>query len=160
MIQSKLGVFNKGECMKKTLLTLLLLGLAVNAYAGTIEERKDFYTYFDPSSTTVYSQALATSTGDQVAVNGYTKKTIQVESSQVGEYIHINVDGRLNGMIDTGNWTTLDTIEYGITSADTSKNIVLDVTEMVDFLRVGVRSEGTAGTSYITIKGVFTNVDR
>jgi hypothetical protein len=166
MIRFKRGHFKKGESMKKTLLTLLLLGLVVNVYGGTTEERHDFYTYYDPlnpgaqNATYVYNEAGATSTGDQVVVNGYTRKTIQISPITVGEYIHIRIEGRSKDMLDTPNWAILDEVQFGNSSADTSKNVVVDVTEIVDFLRVGIRSEGSAGQSKIYIRGIFTNLER
>ena len=148
--------------MRKLVLGILLY-LAI---AGTIEERHDFYTYFNPVNsnvtvpTYVYDKEFATSTGDQVVVNGFTRKSIQISSPTIGEYIHIIIQGRLKDMIDDPNWATLDSVEYGNASADTSKNLVVDVTELVDFIRVGVRSEGSAGVSHINIRGIFTNIDR
>jgi len=36
-------------------------------------------------------------------------------------------------MTDTPNWAILDVVDMGSASAETSKNVAIDVTETVDF---------------------------
>ncbi len=152
--------------MKKILILLLLLGLTAKAYAG-YEDRKNFYSLYDPTSAVfVYSNLGVTSSGDAVAVNTATRKSIQITGVTVGEYIEIRVEGRSKDQINQSpttlrtNWAILDTVEFGNASADSAINQIVDVTEHVDFLRIGIRQLGTNGDSQIDIKGIFTNLER
>ena len=83
--------------MKKILLLILFLFCVSNLYAGQIIERKRFYSNFNPASATdtVYSDAGDKASGDTIAVNTYSRKSIQVAARTVGEYIKINVEGVL-----------------------------------------------------------------
>ncbi|CAK0754743.1 exported hypothetical protein [Azospirillaceae bacterium] len=154
---------------KQILLTLLLLGLlAMPAYAQ-LSDRHDFFVEYNPASTSfVYSQAGATSTGDQVAVNTCVQKSIQITGVLVGEDIQISIEGRSVDQINSrnqansgvANWAVLDTINFGSASADSAINQIVDVTEYVDFIRVGIRTAGKTGTSWIDIRGIFTNLER
>jgi len=136
-------------------------------FAMAEEERHTFYNRYDPTTDTfVYYDANAdgvneqTSTGDQVAVNTYKQKTIQVSGITVGEYIEIRIEGRSKDQTNTPNWAVLDTVAFGSASYDTAKNVVVDVTEYVDFLRVGIRRAGTNGSSKIDVRGIFTTLER
>ena len=150
--------------MKRVIFVLLLLlYLWIGTAEAQIIERHNFYSVYDPlSSSFVYTDdATDTSaTGDEVAVNTYLQKTIQVSAIEVGEYIEVRVEGRSLNQTNTPNWAILDTAGFGTTSADTSLNFVIDVTEYVDFLRVGIRQVGTNATSRIDIEGIFTNIGR
>jgi len=155
--------------MKKAfVVALVLMGVCGQVFAGQIIERHTFYSLYDPASTSfVYSDAGATSTGDQVAVNTYTHKTIQVTGVLVNENVHIQIEGRSKNQVNDSaienatNWAVLDTVQFGSASANTSVNKVVDVTEYVDFLRVGIRQDGgSSGTSYIDVEGLFTNLER
>lgn len=138
-----------------------LLLLANICFAGQIIERHDFYSLYDPTSSAfVYDDAGDTATGDQVAVNTYTKSSIQITGVLVGEYIEVRVEGRLKDQTNAPTWAVLDNIGFGASSSDTSINQVIEVTEYVDFLRVGMRQIGTNGTSRIDIRGIFTNLER
>lgn len=163
-------LYKLGGVMKKFLLVglLLLIGTRL-AFAGQIEDRHEFYSLYDPASVNyVYNDSGVASTGDQVAVNTYTTKTIQVTGVIVNEYVWVRVEGRSKDQMETqngsntglANWVALDTVQFGSASADTSINNIIDVTEHVDFLRVGIRYSGTAGNSSIDVRGIFTNLNR
>ena len=147
--------------MKKAIIGILaILFLSANLYAGQVIERHNFYNAYDPTSTVVYDPTNSTATGDQVAVNTYSRKTIQISPVSVNEYVYITIEGRSLSQIDTPNWAILDVVQFGTASADTAKQVIVDVTEYVDFLRVGVKNSGTNGTSRIDIEGLFTNLER
>ena len=154
---------------KMFLVALLLLGITRLAIAGQTVENHTFYDKYDPASQSfVYNQDAATSTGDQVAVNTYTQKSIQITGITVGEDIQISIQGRSKDQLNyrsnlnsgVGNWAILDTVNFGSASADSAINTIVDVTEFVDFLRVGIKTNGATGTSSIDIKGIFTNLER
>lgn len=154
--------------MKKALLGLAFLLFTSSVFAGTIIDRHNFYQRYDPSENIfVYSQATPDSaqaniyvTGDAVAVNNYIKKTIQISPISVGEYVQIVVEGRSLDSVDLPNWATLYNVEFGSSSSDFAKQRIIDVTETVDFLRVGIKTQGTLGTSKINVNGIFTNVQQ
>lgn len=147
--------------MKKILGIISVLFFAGNLYAGQVIERHNFYNRYDPASGSfVYDNTGATATGDQVAVNTYSRKSIQISGITVGEDIQIRIEGRSKDQVNTPNWAILDVVNFGSASADTSKNIVVDVTEYVDFLRVGIKTNGASGASNIDVEGLFTNLER
>ena len=152
--------------MKKVLLLLGLILIVKPLFAGQTIERHNFYSIYDPTSQTfVYDKDGATTTGDQVAVNTYTQKTIQITGVTVGEDIQIRIEGRLKDQVNTrsgaaANWAILDIVDFGSASDDNAINQVIDVTEYVDFLRVGIRSRYSSGNSTIDIEGIFTNIER
>ena len=146
--------------MKRVMLAVLFLLVSCNLYAGQIIERYNFYNRYDPTSTTVYNPTDSSATGDQVAVNTYSRKSIQISPIQVNEYVYITIEGRSLSQVNTPNWAILDVVEFGSASTDVAKQKVVDVTEYVDFLRVGIRNFGTNGTSLIDIEGLFTNLER
>ena len=139
--------------MKKIVLILSLV-LLFSPFAFA-EDRYTFYERYDLSSNAlVYDRTGATSTGDVVAVFTYDKKTIFISIEEIGSTnIYYQVEGRPVGELDT--WSILDTGDIGRASADTSKNIAIDVTELVDYLRVGLRRQGTDGTDRINVRGIF-----
>jgi hypothetical protein len=154
---------------KLILLVLLLLCIPHLAIAGTTEEYHTFFTEYDPvSNSFVYNQAASTSTGDFVAVNTYTRKSIQITGVAVGEDIRISIEGRSKDQLNprsylnsgVANWAILDTVDFGSASADNAINTIVDVTEFVDFIRIGIKTYGATGTSAIDIKGLFTNLER
>ena len=143
--------------MKKWLFSILFLFiLTPMVYAGQIEERHYFFNLYNPTSTISYGNGVD-ATGDQVAVNTYSDKTIQINGVSVNEDVLINIQGRL---ANNPYWSTLDTVEFGKASADSSINQVISVTEDVDFLRVSVQNTGTDGNSQIDVEGKFTNIER
>lgn len=152
--------------MKKIIFVLLLCLFIGKVEAGQIIERHDFYDDYDPASYSfVYDDAGATTTGDQVAVNTYLQKSIQITGITVGEDIEIQIQGRSKDQLNTrsttpANWAVLDTVNFGAASADEVINQIVDVTEFVDFLRVGIKTDGATGTSRIDIEGIFTNLQR
>jgi len=145
---------------------LILLSMAGYAFAGQEIERHNFYDRYDPTSAVfVYDKTGSTSTGDQVAVNTYTQKSIQIVGVSVAEDIQIRIEGRSKDQVNArsgaaANWAVLDTINFSSASSDSSINQVVDVTEYVDFLRVGIRTNGATGTSKIDVEGIFTNIER
>lgn len=160
IIQCKGGIKRRGD-MKKILLVLGFIFFAVViSYADQEVEHHEFYHRFNPTGTKVYNSSLATSTGDQVAVNTYKQKSIQINPSNVAEYVVIDIEGRSMDVVDSPQWSILDRVEFGQASADTDKQRTIDVTEFVDFLRVGIKTLDTDGISYIDIDGLFTNLDR
>jgi len=156
--------------MKKFLMLFVLsFFIAQVAEAGQIIERHNFYNRYDPTSGSfVYNDDGASSTGDQVAVNTYKQKSIQITGLTVGEDIRISIEGRskdqtnLRSNLQSGvaNWAILDTVDFGSASADSAINKIVDVTEYVDFLRIGIKTHGATGTSHIDIEGIFTNLER
>ena len=146
--------------IRKLIFAIGFLFSLANVYAGQTIERHNFYDNYDPSSTLVYDDSGATATGDQIAVNTYTQKSIQISGISVNEYTVVRIEGRSKDQINTPNWAVLNTVEFGAASTDINKNKVVDVTEYVDFLRVGIQSYGTNGTSAIDIEGLFTNLER
>lgn len=146
--------------MKRIALVVLFLLVSCNLYAGQIIERHNFYNRYDPTSTQVYDPTNSSATGDQVAVNTYSRKTIQIAPISVNEYVYITIEGRSLSQTNTPNWAILDVVEFGAASADTAKQKIIDVTEYVDFIRIGVKNFGTNGTSSIDIEGLFTNLER
>jgi len=148
--------------MKRLLFVILTLIISYliphTAYAGQIEERHNFYALYDPTSVTfVYDGTGDTATGDEVAVNTYTRKTIQIAGNTVNEDTQIQIEGRSK---ENSDYAILDTVNFGSASADSAKHQVVDVTEHIDFLRIGIRNWGVTGTSAVTIDGIFTNLER
>lgn len=147
--------------MKRMVLAVLFLFISCNLYAGQIIERKNFYSLYNPSGNTpVYSNAGDTATGDVAAVNTYSRKSMQINAVTNNEYIVITIEGRSLQQVNAPAWAVLDTVEFGAASADTSKNVIVDVTEYVDFIRVGIKQFGTDGNSQIDVEGLFTNLER
>lgn len=153
--------------MKKILLLLVFF----ISMAGKAEpaDNHNFFTSYDPTSQDfVYTKDSndTSATGDQVAVNTYNQKTIQITGVTVGENITIRIEGRSRSQVNTAaasgiaNFAVLDVVNFGASSADTTINQIIDVTEYVDFLRVGIKNDGVAGVSAIDIEGIFTNVSR
>ena len=145
--------------MKKIIFVLMVLFFVGEAFAGQTIEHKRFFKLYDPTTSWVYGQTTSSSTGDQIAVNTYTQKTIQISSIDLGEYFEVKIEGRSMEQRDTPNWALLDYVGIGAASSDTSRNIIVDVTEYVDFLRIGIRSY-TSGNSRIDVEGIFTNLER
>lgn len=146
--------------MKRVLLVIIGLFIFSNLVFAD-ELRHTFYSLYNPSSDGfVYDNNGSEATGDQVAVNTYTKKSIQICSVQLGEYVNVHIQGRSKDQTNSPTWATLDVVEFGASSTDVAKNVVVDVTEHVDFLRVGIRAQGTDGVSRIDIRGIFTNLER
>ena len=154
--------------MKKVLfLALVLMAVLVtsNSYGAEIF-RHGFFDEYDPATTSfVYNQAGSGATGDQVAVNTYLQKTIQITAVAVNENIDIRIEGRSkdqkNQNPNSSNWAVLDVVQFGSASDDTSQNVIVDVTEYVDFLRIGIKRHDTStGISSIDIRGIFTNLER
>jgi len=137
-------------------------------FAGSEEVRHNFYNRYNPfEAKMVYSKATPDdvynniyATGDQVAVNGFKQKTIQINGNSVKEYVYITVEGRLKDQVNSPQWVVLDVVEFGTASADTSKSQIVDVTETVDFLRIGMTRFGTYSASAIDVEGLFTNLDK
>lgn len=152
--------------MKRILLVLLLMTIPLLTAEAAEIFRHNFYERYDPTSADfVYDDAGTTSTGDQVAVNTYLQKSIQITGITVGEDIKIQIEGRSKDQINVrsgrvANWAILDTVVFGASSADNAINQVVEVTEYVDFLRVGIKTDGASGTSSIDIEGIFTNLER
>lgn len=147
--------------MKKLLAIILFTLFGLNfAFAGQTIERHNFFKRYDPTATVVYDPANSSATGDQVAVNTYTRKTIQITPITVGEYVYITIEGRSLSQTNTPNWAILDVVEFSAASNDTAKQKAIDVTEYVDFIRVGIKTLGSNGTSFIDVEGLFTNLER
>lgn len=158
--------------MKKVILriSLILLFISLVRVSEAAEIfRKNFFDDYDPiSANFVYTDdpTDTSATGDQVAVNTYLQKSIQITGVNVGEYIQIRIEGRSKNQIDAAetaevdNFAILDIVEFGPASSDQTINQVVDVTEYVDFLRVGIRQVNTNGLSSIDIEGIFTNLQR
>lgn len=146
--------------MKRIALVVLFLLVSCNLYAGQTIERHNFYSLYDPTSTQVYDPTNSSATGDDVAVNTYSRKTIQIAPITVDEYVYITIEGRSLSQVNAPNWSILDVVEFGSASADTAKQVMVDVTEYIDFIRVGVKNLGTNGTSKIDVEGLFTNLER
>ena len=159
MIAGK-SVLIKGGGMKKVFISLMFLSMFGYAFAGQTIERYNFYNQYNPTSTRVYIADNSSATGNQVAVNTYTQKSIQINPISVNEYIEIRIEGRSLNQINSPVWAILDEVEFGAASADIYKQKCIDVTEYVDFLRVGIKNSGTNGTSTIDIEGLFTNLER
>lgn len=120
------------------------------------EDRHTFYEHFNPTSSSwVYtSSASGDATGDVADVFTYDKKTIFINCLSLGSTsIQYRIEGRSVGEID--GWSILDTGEFGTASADTAKNIAIDVTELVDFIRVGLRVQQSNAIDLINIRGIF-----
>lgn len=159
----------KGEDMKRIWLVLvMLMALPLLTAEGAEIFRHNFYDRYDPTSDTfVYTDDTSDSsaTGDQVAVNTYLQKSIQIVGVVVGESIEIRIEGRLKDQVNTSeirasNFVVLDSVSFGSASVDTAINQIVDVTEYVDFLRIGIRKSGANATSAIDIEGIFTNLER
>jgi hypothetical protein len=160
---------NLGGSMKRFLLGFVGIILMANiCFAMGEEERHTFFNRYNPSSSSfVYYDVKADAgldeqdaTGDQMVVNTYKQKTIQISGIMVNDYIIVRVEGRVKDQTNTPNWAVLDTVEFGSASADSSINQIIDVSEYVDILRVGIRKSGTNGTSYIDVRGIFTTLER
>ena len=155
--------------MKKFLLVLLLMTIPLLTAEGAEIFRHNFYDRYDPiSQSFVFDDSGASATGDQVAVNTYLQKSIQITGQIVGEDIRISIEGRSKDQINArsflnsgvANWAILDTVDFGSASADSAINQIVNVTEYVDFMRVGIKTHGATGTSSIDIEGIFTNLER
>lgn len=155
--------------MRSIFVLLLLMGICGTASASYVE-RHNFFARYDPSDTSndfVYDDISSpTATGDAVAVNGYLQKSVQITGVAVNEDIHIRIEGRSANQVNTAgasfvdNFGILDEVHFGSASGDGDINQVVDVTEYVDFLRVGIRNAGSSGVSLIDIEGIFTNMER
>ena len=165
MMEHKVGQSKKGERIMRKFV-LMILAILLFSSPVFADERHNFYSLYDPNTSWAYSKAtgdLSVATGDQVAVNTFSKKTIQISSISVNEYVEIRIEGRTLNQVNIPNWTVLDTVGFGQASDDTSRNVIVDVTEYVDFLRVGIASRGTAtqnGTSQIDVEGIFGNPEK
>ena len=139
--------------MKKIIILLaLILFFYSLCYA---EERHTFYEYYNPSSTSwVYDSTGDTATGDTASVFTYDKKTIFINAVTIGSTsIMYQIEGRAVGEID--KWSILDSGEFGAASANTARNFVIDVTELVDFIRVGLRIQAGDNSDSINVRGIF-----
>lgn len=118
------------------------------------ERRHTFYDRYDPSSDDwVYDDTGATTTGDVADVFTFDKKTIFISFEDFNSTeISYKIEGRCVGELDT--WSILDTGEMGTASADSSKNVAIDITELVDYLRVGLRVTGNDADK-INVRGIF-----
>ena len=151
----------KGGKMKKVIFFGLMLLMVDYAFAGQTIERYNFYNQYNPTSSIVYNQTNSNATGDQMAVNTYTRKTIQINPTTVNEDIRINIEGRSANQINSPAWAILSQVEFGSASSDANKQRAIDITQYVDFIRVGIKSvNGTSGNSLIDIEGIFTNLER
>jgi hypothetical protein len=148
--------------MRRIIFAVVFLFLLV----GTCHAQalKTYFNMYDPPSTSyVYGQPKiqlggVTATGDVTSVNTYPYKCIQVTGNNVKEYVHITIEGRVDGEIDSPQWSVLQNVEMGAASADTSKCKVVIIAETVDWIRVGIRYEGTQVTgSRINVKGSYKN---
>jgi hypothetical protein len=140
----------------KKIIVLLVLGLLISPSASA--ERHNFFSTYDPVSYSyVYDDTGSTATGDELAVNTFKQKTILVTCPSVGEDIDIRVEGR---SADVSTYVILDTDSFNQSSADTEQNFAIDVTEHVDFLRVGIKSNNRTGISAINVDGIFGNIER
>lgn len=156
--------------MKIVNVLVVLLLMAIPTVEGAEIFRHNFFARYDPTATTfVYTDDSGdtSATGDQVAVNTYLQKSIQITGVTVGESIQVRIEGRSKNQTNVAaasgvdNFAILDIIQFGSASADSSINQVVDVTEYVDFLRVGIRQDDVAGgTSRIDVEGIFTNLER
>ena len=139
--------------MKKIIVLLGLLFLWSSfLYA---EDRHTFYEHFDPTSSSwIYSSSGDAATGDTADVFTYDKKTIFFNCPVVNSTsIRYQIEGRSVTEID--GWSILDSGEFGAASSDTAKNFAIDVTELVDFIRVGLKIQVGNATDLINIKGIF-----
>ena len=149
--------------MVKKILILLIVAVffSTNGWAGS-ESRHNFFDSYDPISTSfVYDDAASpTATGDQYAVNTYSKKSIQIQGISVNEYIEIRIEGRSHNQIQTPNWAVLHEIAMAQASSDLAKHRIIDVTEHIDWIRVGIRQVGSNAASEVDIEGIFINLER
>ena len=139
--------------MKKVFVFLILLFICSPAYG---EVRHTFYERYNPISASgvfVYDDTGATTTGDVVDVFTYDVKTVFISSEAVASLqVDYQIEGRCVGELDT--WSILDTGSFGSASGDAANNIAVDVTELVDYLRVGLRV-WTNGADRINVRGIF-----
>lgn len=133
---------------------LIVLSLFVCSVASA-EMRHTFYERYDPAATSfVYDDTGSATTGDVVSVFTYDLKTIFITNEALGSTeVNYRIEGRCVGELDT--WSVLDEGSIGSASADAAKNIAIDVTELVDYLRVGLHYSGTSGTDAINVRGIF-----
>ena len=125
------------------------------ASSASAEMRHTFFSEYNLASTSwVYDSTGATSTGDTADVFTYDKKTIFITPELLNtNNIEYRIEGRAIG--DLTSWYVLDYGEIGKASNDTSKHLAIDVTELVDYLRVGLRVLASDGADRITIRGIF-----
>jgi len=130
----------------------IVLCLATSASA---EQRHTFYERYDPASAAfVYDDTGSTSTGDTVSVFTYDLKTIFISVEEMASTnIAYRIEGRPVGELDT--WSILDEGDFGKSSSDASKNFAIDVTELTDYLRVGLKYQTTDGTDKVNVRGIF-----
>lgn len=129
----------------------IVLCLAVSANA---EQRHTFYEAYNPASAAfVYDDTGATTTGDVVDVFTYDLKTIFISVEQMAsDDVYYQIEGRPVGERDT--WSVLDEGAFGKASADTERNFAIDVTELTDYIRVGLKVTGD-GVDRINVRGIF-----
>lgn len=146
----------------RKIIGFLVLWLIMAGQVLAAEDSHTFFANYDPTSgTTVFEDdyyPTGTATGDEFAVNTFSKKSIQISTINILDEVEIYIQGRVKD--ETANWATLSTVSFGVASADTSKNKVVDITEYVDFLRIGMRSTSSQGVSHINVRGIFTNINR
>ena len=133
---------------------VFLLALLFMASSAEAEVRHTFYERYDPSSSSfVYDDTGATTTGNVVSVFTYDIKSIHISSELIGStQLTWRVEGRVVGELDT--WSVLTSGHMGTASGDAVNNVVVEISELVDYLRVGLRVFGD-GTDAINVRGVF-----
>jgi len=77
------------------------------------------------------------------------KKTVSIGIDTLGS---ASIDVRIEGRVG-GRWTEIVTINFTSTT-ESSKDHIVNVVEMIDDIRVGVKAN-TAGTDSVTIRGAF-----
>lgn len=121
------------------------------AYA---EKRYTFFESYNPSSTSFTYTASGDITDNTATVFPYDKKTIFI-NAELMETTNMDyqIEGRAVGELDT--WSILDSGDIGGLSEPESKNIAIDVTELVDYLRVGLRIIEGDSQDLINVRGIF-----
>lgn len=140
--------------MKKWVL-FIILSILICPVASA-EMRHTFYERYDPSKTGgfVYDSTGAETTGDDEDVFTYDFKTIFISCEEINSTeIAYQIEGRPVGELDT--WSILDTGGIGANSSDNNKNFAIDVTELVDYIRVGLGHVTGDGSDRINVRGIF-----
>jgi len=109
------------------------------------------------TNTYVYNEAEGTTTSSgEVSARQYDiAKTIQIRVGTLGS---TSVNARIEGRAGTATqWGELDNINFTV---GTTTDYIVDVTEFVEEIRVGLMANGTAGTDTITVTGAMMGSGR
>ena len=140
------------------------LTVTETTFRGSISKDVVWFTAYDlggtiGTNTYVYNDSVGTNSANTdglVECRNFTqKRTIQISIPTLGSTsIDVRIEGRAGtsttwGEVVTKNFSAATTIDY-----------LINAVEWVEEIRVGARSNGTAGTDSVTITGILRGEQR